>query len=137
MPDMDTFNEIDAELDAAFGVDSDNDSVNDVESDIDEEVTQTIEGQETLEDLMQSNETKKTKEDNSFDKTSNITKPNEQSANKSKRTNNSQDLVDANGNIVAKAGAERIVAVSDVLLPDDTTQAVNQLTTEFLKAKNQ
>ena len=38
---------------------------------------------------------------------------------------------------VAKAGAERIVAVSDVLLPDDTTQAVNQLTTEFLKAKNQ
>lgn len=107
MPDMDTFNEIDAELDAAFGVDSDNDDVNDVESDIDEEVTQTIEGQETLEDLMQSNETKKSKEDNSSDKTSNITKPNEQSANKSKRTNNSQDLVDANGNIIAKAGAER------------------------------
>ena len=38
---------------------------------------------------------------------------------------------------VAKAGAERIVAVSDVLLPDDTTPAVNQLTTDFLKAKNQ
>lgn len=107
MSDMDTFNDIDAELDAAFGIDDTNDDVNDVESDNDEEISKTIEGQETLEDLMQSNETKKSKEDNSFDKTSNTTKPNEQSANKSKRINNSQDLVDANGNIIAKAGAER------------------------------
>lgn len=38
---------------------------------------------------------------------------------------------------VAKAGAERIVAVSDVLIPEDTTLAVNQLTSEFLRAKNQ
>ena len=127
MPDMDTFNEIDAELDAAFGVDSDNDSVNDVESDIDEEVTQTIEGQETLEDLMQSNETKKTKEDNSFDKTSNITKPNEQSANKSKRTNNSQDLVDANGNIIAKAGAERRFYEENVKLKQQKADFDNRI----------
>jgi thiamine monophosphate synthase len=37
---------------------------------------------------------------------------------------------------VAKAGAERIVAVSDVLIPDDTTLAVNQLVEEFQKLKN-
>ena len=37
---------------------------------------------------------------------------------------------------VAKAGAERIVAVSDVLIPDDTKLAVNQLVEEFQKLKN-
>ena len=37
---------------------------------------------------------------------------------------------------VAKAGAERIVAVSDVLIPEDTTASVNQLVEEFLKSRN-
>lgn len=107
MSDMDTFNDIDAELDAAFGIDDTNDDVNDVESDNDEEISKTIEGQETLDDIMSDNEKKKTKEDNLTDKTSNTIKPSEQSANRSKRTNNPQDLVDANGNVIAKAGAER------------------------------
>lgn len=108
MPDMDTFNEIDAELDAAFGINDTND-----EETFDEGVenaekeTHSIEGEETLEDIMPKREEKKTKEDNSVNKTSNPAQPNTQQQNKSKRNNNSQDLVDANGNIIAKAGAER------------------------------
>ena len=127
MPDMDTFNEIDAELDAAFGVDDTNEAVNDIESDVDEEVSKTIEGEETLDDLMQSNEKKKSKEDNSFDKTSNNTQPNEQSANRSKRTNNPQDLVDANGNVIAKAGAERRFYEENVRLKQQKADFDNRI----------
>ncbi|MBO7520732.1 MAG: thiamine phosphate synthase, partial [Opitutales bacterium] len=37
---------------------------------------------------------------------------------------------------VAKAGAQRIVAVSDVLKPADTAAAVKTLTSAFLAAKS-
>ncbi|MBO5781682.1 MAG: thiamine phosphate synthase [Opitutales bacterium] len=36
---------------------------------------------------------------------------------------------------VAEAGAERIVAVSDVLKPEDTASAVRELTQKFLHHK--
>lgn len=127
MPDMDTFNEIDAELDAAFGVNDTNEEINEIESDVNEEVSKTIEGEETLDDIMQSNEDKKTKEDNSFDKTSNNAKSNEQSTNKSKRNNNPQDLVDENGNIIAKAGAERRFYEENVRLKQQKADFDNKI----------
>lgn len=128
MPDMNTFNEIDAELDAAFGNDdTNNDEVIDVESDNDEEVSKTIEGQETLDDIMPNNEKEKTKEDNFVDKTVNNTKSSEQSTNKSKRTNNSQDLIDASGNIIAKAGAERRFYEENVRLKQQKADFDNKI----------
>lgn len=63
---------------------------------------------ETLEDLIKEDETKANekidKSDNNVNGNKQIT---EQQSNKSKGNNNSQDLLDNNGNIIAKAGAER------------------------------
>lgn len=66
------------------------------------------ESEETLEDLMQDVGEKGEQTSESIDKTiNNSQQTEEQRTNKSKGINNSQDLVDANGNIIAKAGAER------------------------------
>lgn len=96
-------NEIDNELDEAF------DNVIDTNDDNSGgEFTENEEGNETLEDLMSEGEQKTEDESNKVDKEINnnqqITK---QQSNKQQRNNNSQDLIDENGNVIAKAGAER------------------------------
>jgi hypothetical protein len=69
---------------------------------------ETNENEETLEDLMQDIGEKGEQTSESVDKTiNNSQQTEEQRTNKSKGVNNSQDLVDADGNIIAKAGAER------------------------------
>lgn len=103
-------NTLDEGLDKAFDTDenvidiSESDGIdNDVETE-----TNNSEKEETLEGLMQEFQGKTTKESNKSDNTVNNTKQTtEQSTNKSKGNNNSKDLVDKDGNIIAKAGAER------------------------------
>lgn len=76
----------------------------------DDENNETInEGEpENLEDLMQQLQKGESKTDNKTDtKINNVEQINQQQQNKSRKNNNPQDLVDANGNIIAKAGAER------------------------------
>ena len=128
MPDLNTIDSIDAELDQVFGVnDTDNDTDFDNESDTDEEISTTKEGEETLEDIMPKTETKKTKENNTDNKGSNSTEPNNQQQNKSRRNNNSQDLVDANGNVIAKAGAERRFYEENVKLKQQKADFDNRI----------
>lgn len=63
---------------------------------------------ENLDDLMQELQKGESKTDNKTDtKVNNAEQINQQQQNKSRKNNNPQDLVDANGNIIAKAGAER------------------------------
>ena len=63
---------------------------------------------ENLDDLMQQLQKGEDKTDNKTDtKVNNVEQINQQQQNKSRKNNNPQDLVDANGNIIAKAGAER------------------------------
>lgn len=70
--------------------------------------TETEENIETLEELMQDGSTKETEKTNIDDKeVNNNEQTSKQQPNKSKGNNNSQDLVDENGNVLAKAGAER------------------------------
>lgn len=127
MPDMNTIDEIDAELDNVFNInDTESDTV-DEGVDNNEEISTSEVGQETLDDIMPKNEKTKTKEDNLTDKTSNTVKPSEPSANKSKRTNNSQDLVDANGNVIAKAGAERRFYEENVRLKQQKADFDNRI----------
>ena len=103
-------NVLDDGLDKAFDVNDDVIDVTDndgVDNEVDTE-TKSNENEETLEGLMQEFQNKTTKEDNKPDNTINNTKQtSEQSTNKPKGNNNSKDLVDKDGNIIAKAGAER------------------------------
>lgn len=128
MPDLDTINSIDADLDEVFGINNtENENSSDTGDDFDENSEKTIEGEETLEDIMPKAETKATKEDklsnkeNSFDEFSN------KQQNKSRRNNNSQDLVDANGNIIAKAGAERRFYEENVKLKQEKANFDNNI----------
>ena len=74
----------------------------------DETFTENEEKVETLDELMSEGEQKSTQTDSKDNQEININEQNtKQQSNKSKGNNNSQDLVDENGNVVAKAGAER------------------------------
>lgn len=74
----------------------------------DETFTETEDKVETLEELMSEGEQKSTQTDSKDNQEININEQNsKQQSNKSKGNNNSQDLVDENGNVLAKAGAER------------------------------
>lgn len=74
----------------------------------DETFTETEEKVETLEELMSEGEQKSTQTDSKNNQEININEQNtKQQSNKSKGNNNSQDLIDENGNVLAKAGAER------------------------------
>ena len=95
--------ELEDELNNAF------DDVTDTnESNNDEEDTQITEDEETLDDLIEEGKGKSKQEtDKTNPNINNDKQITKQQQNKQQRNNNSQDLLDENGNIIAKAGAER------------------------------
>lgn len=127
MSDLNTFDEIDSELNNVFDIEDTNDTSTDGDTNNGEDIETQGSGEETLEDIMPKTETKKSKEDNLFDKTNNSSKSEEQLPNRSKRTNNSQDLVDADGNIIAKAGAERRFYEENVKLKQQKADFDNRI----------
>lgn len=103
-------NVLDKSLDSAFEEEElDNTiDINDKEIDNSNETDTTSENEETLETLMQEFQSKTEKKDNKTNNNINNSEQiTEQQSNKSKGNNNSKDLIDANGNVIAKAGAER------------------------------
>lgn len=99
-----TFDDLDEALNESFNLENSNEAETENESDF-----ETTENDETtLEELMQQNAAQEQKQINSNDSNINNTQQTqEQTTNKSRGNNTPQDLVDANGNIIAKAGAER------------------------------
>jgi hypothetical protein len=84
----------------------------------DEEISSTE--PENLDELIKSQQELENKTDSEPNTQVNTTKQiNEQGKNKSKGNNNSQDLLDGNGNIIAKAGAERRFYEENVKLKRD------------------
>lgn len=110
-------NLLDEQLNDAF--DSDGDFNNDTE-----ENTQTTEdyneGTETLDDLIQDQQETATEKDKKNNQEINNTQQSiQQPTNKRTRNNNSKDLVDENGNVIARAGAERRFYEENVKLKRD------------------
>ncbi len=105
-----TFDDLDKDFDSVIDTEDNNDE-NDLDifnNNNDDEEESKEETLETLEDIMSSGQETETKTDNKSNNEVNNDKQNaKQQSNKSKGNNNSQDLVDSNGNIIAKAGAER------------------------------
>lgn len=83
------------------GIEQENNS--EIENEINNE-EEIVDGEETLESLMQNEGSSGTEQDKEVNKTNNN---NQQTKQKQQRNNNSQDLLDENGNVIAKAGAER------------------------------
>lgn len=112
-------NLLDDQLDDAFNTEGD--SFNDTtEENQQQESNDFEEGSESLDDLIKDLQTDSTKEDQKIDKEINNTQQNiQQSTNKRTRNNNSKDLVDENGNVIAKAGAERRFYEENVRLKRD------------------
>ena len=90
------------EFDEAFDeiIDTNEESFNN-----DETIQEDEESFESLEDIMSERETKTSDKDNT--EINNDKQSEKQQSNKSKGNNNPQDLLDENGNVIAKAGAER------------------------------
>lgn len=92
--------------------------LSDETDEVDEEVSNTE--PENLDELIKSQQEYENKTDSKPDTQVNTTKQtNEQGKIKSKGNNNSQDLLDSNGNIIAKAGAERRFYEENVKLKRD------------------
>lgn len=117
MVDLNVTNDIDNELDNIM---------NSVDEDIDENAGENNETSEestqendTLEDIMQEvQDTSKQKSDTT-DKNINTDEQIKKQPNKQRGNNNPQDLVDENGNVIAKAGAERRFYEENVKLKRD------------------
>lgn len=103
------------------GLDDDEDITLDLEDDTDDTIEPSkTEEPSNLEDLIKDAQGLETKTSSPDNTEINQTKQtNEQKSIKSKRNNNSQDLVDENGNIIAKAGAERRFYEENVKLKRD------------------
>lgn len=116
MPDLDTMDSIDTELDNIMnGVDED---FEDLDTD-NEKIEESSDENDTLENIMQDAQgTSKQKSDTTDQEINNAEQIKKQSI-KQRGNNNSQDLVDANGNIIAKAGAERRFYEENVKLKRD------------------
>lgn len=116
MPDLDTMDSIDTELDNIMnGVDED---FEDLDTD-NEKIEEGSDENDTLENIMQDAQgTSKQKSDTTDQEINNAEQIKKQSI-KQRGNNNSQDLVDANGNIIAKAGAERRFYEENVKLKRD------------------
>ena len=116
MSDLDTMNNIDTELDNIMnGTDDDFDDIG-VD---DEKIEESSDENDTLENIMQEAQgTSKQKSDTTDQEINNVEQIKKQST-KQRGNNNSQDLVDANGNIIAKAGAERRFYEENVKLKRD------------------
>ena len=98
-----TFDELDDALNESFNLEN-----SDEEMSNEQDVENTETDETSLEDLMQQNAAEGQKQTNSNDTNINNSQQiKEQTTNKSRGNNTPQDLVDANGNIIAKAGAER------------------------------
>ena len=116
MSDLDTMDSIDTELDNIMnGVDED---FEDLDTD-NEKIEEGSEKIDTLENIMQDVQgTSKQKSDTTDQEINNVEQTKKQST-KQRGNNNSQDLVDADGNIIAKAGAERRFYEENVKLKRD------------------
>jgi hypothetical protein len=116
MSDLDTMDSIDTELDNIMnGVDEDFD---DLDAN-DEKIEESSDKIDTLENIMQDVQgTSKQKSDTTDQEINNVEQTKKQST-KQRGNNNSQDLVDADGNIIAKAGAERRFYEENVKLKRD------------------
>ena len=103
------------------GLDDDEDITLDLEDDTDDTIEPSkTEEPSNLEDLIKDAQGLETKTSSPDNTEINQTKQtNEQKSIKSKRNNTSQDLVDENGNIIAKAGAERRFYEENVKLKRD------------------
>ena len=102
--DKTTFDELDEALNESFGLENNNET----EDQETQEIESSDDNETTLEELMQQNNTQEQKQDNTNDTNINNSEQNKtQTENRSRGNNTPQDLVDANGNIIAKAGAER------------------------------
>ena len=117
MVDLNVTNDIDNELDNIMNsVDEDVDENAGENNETSEESTQE---NDTLEDIMQEvQDTSKQKSDTT-DKNINTDEQIKKQPNKQRGNNNSQDLVDENGNVIAKAGAERRFYEENVKLKRD------------------
>ena len=117
MVDLNVTNDIDNELDNIMNsVDEDVDENTGENNETGEESTQE---NDTLEDIMQEvQDTSKQKSDTA-DKNINTDEQIKKQPNKQRGNNNSQDLVDENGNVIAKAGAERRFYEENVKLKRD------------------
>lgn len=103
--DKTTFDELDEALNESFGLENNN---NETENQETQEIESSDDNETTLEELMQQNNTQEQKQDNTNDTNINNSEQNKtQTENRSRGNNTPQDLVDANGNVIAKAGAER------------------------------
>lgn len=109
----DNENVLDEGLDKAFDLEGSNtidvDDTQDVDTgDTNSEETTTNEEDNSLESLMQEFQNKTKEKSNKTDTNVDNSKQNkEQQPNKQPRNNNSQDLLDKDGNVLAKGGAER------------------------------
>lgn len=102
--DKTTFDELDEALNESFGLENNNET----EDQETQEIESSDDNETTLEELMQQNDAQEQKQDNTNDTNINNSEQNKtQTENKSRGNNTPQDLVDANGNVIAKAGAER------------------------------
>lgn len=102
--DKTTFDELDEALNESFGLENNNET----EDQETQELESIDDNETTLEELMQQNNAQEQKQDNTNDTNINNSEQNKtQTENRSRGNNTPQDLVDANGNIIAKAGAER------------------------------
>lgn len=117
MVDLNVTNDIDNELDNIMNsVDEDIDENTGENNETSEESTQE---NDTLEDIMQEvQDTSKQKSDTT-DKNINTDEQIKKQPNKQRGNNNPQDLVDENGNVIAKAGAERRFYEENVKLKRD------------------
>ena len=117
MPDMDTFNNIDTELDNIMN--EPDEDFEDLDTN-DEEIEKSFDKEETLDSIMQEVQEKSTKKSDKADQEVDTSEQNKKrQPNKQRGNNNSQDLVDEEGNIIAKAGAERRFYEENVKLKRD------------------
>ena len=99
-----TFDELDEALNESFNLENNNETETQNEQEFETNETE----ETTLEDLMQQNLSQKEEQVDTNDTNINNSEQNKtQPTNRSRGNNTPQDLVDENGNIIAKAGAER------------------------------
>lgn len=117
MVDLNVTNDIDNELDNIMNsVDEDVDENTGENNETSEESTQE---NDTLEDIMQEVQDTSKQKGDTTDKNINTDEQIKKQSNKQRGNNNSQDLVDENGNVIAKAGAERRFYEENVKLKRD------------------
>lgn len=117
-----TLNDFDNAFDEVIDTNESNDD------EIEQIIDQNEEGSETLDDLLSENGKKEETKVDKIDTNINNNQQNaKQQSNKQQRNNNSQDLLDDNGNVIAKAGAERRFYEENVKLKRDRDNFNNNI----------